>query len=168
MPKFKVSDTITIQRTWIVEAKSEYGAIDQIDGISRQAPAPDREEQIDNTPYEAEEVGPTKYRTTNRPLMLGTYPRDVVTEWVELPHEGVWRAAFPGIPTSDHMFGVFTTNRPLTADELASYQIEVVADCPACRDELHGEPVDDATIATMCEPCQAIARENQAEDAASL
>ena len=170
MPKYKVSDSITIQRTWIVEAKSEYGAIDQIDGLSRPAPDPDEEEQIDNTPYEAEridgetcpacrdelhgepvddatiatmcepcqaiareneaedaeEVGPTKYRTTNRPLMLGTYPGDVKTEWVELPYEGVWRAAFPGIPTSDHMYGVFTTDRPLTADEMASYQIEIV------------------------------------------
>ena len=124
--KYKVSDTITIQRTWIVEAKSEYGAIDQIDGLSRQAPAPDREEQIDNTPYEAEEVGPTKYRTTNRPLMLGTYPRDVRTEWVELPQDGIVPGAFPGIPTSGHRFGVFTTNRPLTADELASGQIEIV------------------------------------------
>ena len=98
MPKYKVSDTITLERTWIVEAKSEYGAIDQIDGLSRPAPDPDEEEQIDNTPYEAERIdGET---------------------------------------------------------------------CPACRDELHGEPVDDATIATMCEPCQAIARENAAEDAA--
>ena len=56
MPKFKVSDTITLERTWIVEAKSEHGAIDQIDGLSAPAPAPDEEEQIDNTPYEAERI----------------------------------------------------------------------------------------------------------------
>ena len=100
MPKYKVSDSITIQRTWIVEAESEDGAIDQVDGLYAPGQAADTEEQIDNTPYEAERI------------------------------EG--------------------------------------ETCPACRDELHGEPVDDATIATMCEPCQAIARENQAEDAASL
>ena len=168
MPKFKVSDSITIQRTWIVEAESEFGAIDKVDGLFAPGQEADREEQIDNTPYEAEEVGPAKYRTTNRPLMFGTCPRDVVTEWVELPQDGIVPGAFPGIPTSGHMFGVFTTDRPLTADELASYQIEIVSDCPACRDELHGEPVDDATIATMCEPCQAIARDNAAEDASSL
>ena len=96
--KYKVSDTITIERTWIVEARSEYGAIDQIDGLSRPAPDPDEEEQIDNTPYEAERID--------------------------------------------------------------------VADCPACRDELHGDPVDLSTYNQMCDPCQAIERENAAEDAA--
>ena len=167
MLKYKVSDSITIQRTWIVEAESEEKAIDQVDGLSAPGQAADTEEQIENTPYEAVEVPPTKYRMLYRPLMFATYPSDITTEWVELPQDGIIQAAFPGIPTSGHRFGVFTTDRPLTADELSSYQIEIVADCPACRDELHGEPVDDATIATMCEPCQAIARENEDEDEAA-
>ena len=96
--KYKVSDTITLERTWFVEAKSASEAIDKIDGLSLPAPDPDEEEQIDNTPHEAEEV---------------------------------------------------TT-------------------CPACRDELHGEPVDLSTYNRMCDPCQAISRENDAEDAAIL
>ena len=66
MTKFKVSDTITIKRTWIVEAKSEYGAIDQIDGLSRPAPEPDEEEQIDNTPYEAVDDETNKANDTSR------------------------------------------------------------------------------------------------------
>ena len=69
---------------------------------------------------------PTKYRTTNRPLMFSTYPAGVKTAWVELPQNGMVAQAFPGIPVSRHVFGVFTTDRQLTADELASYQIVVV------------------------------------------
>ena len=38
------------------------------------------------------------------------------------------------------------------------------ADCPACRDELHGEPVDLSTYNQMCDPCQAIVRDDRAED----
>ena len=128
MPKYKVSDSITIQRTWIIEAESEEKAIDQVDGLSAPGQAADTEEQIENTPYEAVEVPTTRYRTTTRPLMFATYPRDVVTEWVELPQQGAVAQAFPGIPVSKHVFGVFTTDRPLTADELASYQIEIVSE----------------------------------------
>ena len=68
----------------------------------------------------------TKYKMLYRPLMFATYPSDVITEWVELPQDGIIRGAFPGVPVSRHVFGVFTTDRPLTADELASYQIEIV------------------------------------------
>ena len=128
MPKFKVSDTITIRRTWIVEAESEYGAIDKVDGLYAPGQTADLEEQIDNTPYEAAEVPSTKYRMLYRPLMFAAYPRDVVTEWVELPQAGIVPSAFPDVPVSRHPFGVFTTDRPLTADELASYQIEIVAE----------------------------------------
>ena len=69
---------------------------------------------------------PTQYRMLYRPLMFATYPRDVVTEWVELPQDGIVPGAFPGVPVSRHVFGVFTTDRPLTGLELASYQIEIV------------------------------------------
>ena len=71
---------------------------------------------------------PIRYRMLFRPLMFATYPGDVTTEWVELPQDGVDHGAFPGVPVSRHVFGVFTTNRQLTAAELDSYQIVIVAE----------------------------------------
>jgi len=53
--KFRVSDTVTYTRSWIVDAEDEEDAIQQACDNG-----PDEstleEEQTDNTPYEAEEI----------------------------------------------------------------------------------------------------------------
>lgn len=52
MKRFVVTDTITYERHWRVEAEDEDSAIDLVsDGLLQ----PISEEQTDNTPYEAEE-----------------------------------------------------------------------------------------------------------------
>ena len=54
MPTFKVTDQVTNRRTWTVEAENQEQAISKIaagDWIE-----PDEIEQIDNAPYEAEQV----------------------------------------------------------------------------------------------------------------
>lgn len=55
MPKFKVSDTVTYARSWIVDAVDEDEAIAKAcnEGPDLRTLEAD---QIDNTPYEAEVV----------------------------------------------------------------------------------------------------------------
>ena len=68
----------------------------------------------------------TRYRMLFRPLGYATYPDGVITEWVELPHDLAGREhLFPGVPMSSYRYGVFTTDRPFTAEEMASYQIAI-------------------------------------------
>lgn len=55
MPVYKVQDTITYERTWFVEAKDEDAALTLVHAGLIGA---DEEEQISNTPYEAEELRP--------------------------------------------------------------------------------------------------------------
>lgn len=55
MPKFKVSDTITLERTWVIEAENEEAALELVS--QQQIELRDPEEvEIDNTPYEVEEI----------------------------------------------------------------------------------------------------------------
>ncbi len=53
MKTFRVIDTITFERVWYIDAPDEDEAIRRADSGAFD---PDHEEQIDNTPYEAEEL----------------------------------------------------------------------------------------------------------------
>ena len=55
----------------------------------------------------------TAYYNRNRPVGPGTVPRDVVRKWVQLPGEG------------RRPYGVYSTDRPLTDQELYTYEISV-------------------------------------------
>ena len=68
------------------------------------------------------------YTMEFRPIGFGTLPRDIITDWVRLPklEAHTLRNAFPDREVSDHVFGEFTTNRPLTAEEMKSYQVRLV------------------------------------------
>jgi hypothetical protein len=61
----------------------------------------------------------TKYRTTLRPVHGGGIPSGVKWDYVEKP-DGVNR---PDLSTSTHRYGVFTTDRPLTAEEMNHFDI---------------------------------------------
>lgn len=50
MAKFRVWDSITIERVWIVDAEDDAAAIDF---VRDNAPEPTEENQIDNEPYDA-------------------------------------------------------------------------------------------------------------------
>ena len=64
------------------------------------------------------------YRTLYRPPMFGGLP-DVWWEWAKVPTD--LAPMFPELPVSDHLYGEFHTERPLTDDEMRSFQIEKVA-----------------------------------------
>ena len=68
------------------------------------------------------------YTMEFRPVGFATLPRGVITEWVRLPklEAHTMRRAFPNTEVSEHMFGEFTTSRPLTDDEMTSYQVRQV------------------------------------------
>ena len=68
------------------------------------------------------------YTMEFRPVGFGTLPRDIITEWVRLPklEAHLLRKAFPNTEVSEHNFGEFTTNRPLTNEEMISYQVRIV------------------------------------------
>lgn len=70
----------------------------------------------------------TRYRMKYRPAGFASLPSGLFWEWVELPHDHPNPAAFPHLKRSEWRFGVFVTpDRPLTADELKAFEIEV---CP--------------------------------------
>lgn len=48
---YEVTDTITYERVWVVRAESEDAAIER---VQRGDIEPDEEEQVDQTPYQAE------------------------------------------------------------------------------------------------------------------
>ena len=89
---------------------------------------PEREATDNN--HAAEEargaVQPPVYTMLCRPVGSFTLPRGVTTTWVRLPRlDGHYmKRAFPTLETSRHMFGEFTTSRPLTKDELARFQVK--------------------------------------------
>ena len=67
------------------------------------------------------------YAMRNRPVAGCTLPPGITTEWVRLPQlDGhTMQRAFPDRETSrTRLFGEFTTNRPLTREELERYEIE--------------------------------------------
>lgn len=54
MPKFRISDTITYERTWVVDAATEEEALDK--AVNEGPPEDDsfEENQVDNSPFEVE------------------------------------------------------------------------------------------------------------------
>lgn len=66
------------------------------------------------------------YRMKYRPVSFCTLPQGVMTTWVELPPNHPNPHVFPEVPTSKWTFGVFTTQRPLTRDELVAFEIEEI------------------------------------------
>lgn len=75
------------------------------------------------------------YAMRNRPVAGCTLPPGITTDWVRLPQlDGhTMRRAFPDRETSrTRLFGEFTTNRPLTSDELERYEIDRI-DAPFLR-----------------------------------
>jgi hypothetical protein len=60
-----------------------------------------------------------------RPAGFATLPSGVSWRFVEAPQGEHWRP-FIDMPVSRHRYGVIETDRELTADELATFQIEEV------------------------------------------
>jgi hypothetical protein len=68
----------------------------------------------------------TRYRSLLRPVSTFTLPADIGGwQYVEIPAE--FSMNRPEMPVSLHRYGVFTTERPLTSDELRHFSIEVVS-----------------------------------------
>jgi hypothetical protein len=65
-----------------------------------------------------------RYRMRYRPTDRFTLPAGLDWDYVEAPHAFAHKR--PDIPRSDYRFGVFTTSRPLTDDELQMYEIDKV------------------------------------------
>ena len=65
------------------------------------------------------------YRMLYRPAGFATLPSKLGWEYVEVPpgHPNPF-----GLPVSHWMYGVIATERPLTADELQSYEIAIDED----------------------------------------
>jgi len=66
-----------------------------------------------------------RYYTRLRPVGIGTIPK-VRWEFVEVPLEIAHRR--PDLPVSRRPYGVFTTDRPLTAQELCDFEISIDGD----------------------------------------
>lgn len=63
------------------------------------------------------------YRPKYRPAGFATLPRGVVWEYAERPAmHGL--CARNDIPASSHQFGIIRTDRALSADEIATYELE--------------------------------------------
>jgi len=58
MPRFKITDTLTFAREWIVEARDEEHALDRAydEGQSSAVPGTLKEQHVDASPYDAEAV----------------------------------------------------------------------------------------------------------------
>lgn len=63
-----------------------------------------------------------RYYTRLRPVGLGTIPK-VGWSWVEQPALEMFRPVGSILPISSRRYGVFTTERPLTADEMYAFEI---------------------------------------------
>jgi hypothetical protein len=63
-----------------------------------------------------------RYYTRNRPVGLATIPK-VGWSWVEQPGIAGFRPLVSDLPVSERPFGVFTTERPLTEQELYDFEI---------------------------------------------
>lgn len=61
-----------------------------------------------------------KYRMLYRPAGFATLPKGIQWEFVEVPpgHPNPYRLEISAFP-----FGLFRTDRPLTADELTTFEI---------------------------------------------
>lgn len=63
------------------------------------------------------------YKPILRPASSFTLPAGVKWEYVEAPWDGVNR---PDLPRSSNRHGVISTDRPLTAEERAHFDLELV------------------------------------------
>ena len=74
------------------------------------------------------DTGSPVYTMLFRPVSTFTLPRGVTTEWVRLPVDAdqAMRRAFDGLGQSEHRYGEFTTNRPLTEEELERFEVRRV------------------------------------------
>ena len=78
--------------------------------------------------HRAEDGEPARrYTMQFRPPGFASLPPGVDLDWefVEAPDPAIM-ASRPGLPQSQHRYGVFTTSRPLTDVELTDYQIRIV------------------------------------------
>ena len=76
--------------------------------------------------WEPPTFGNEIYTMLYRPIMIGTLPRGVTTEWVKPPSYLGHMPALRNMPVSLHRHGEFRTSRPLTDTELESYQVKRV------------------------------------------
>jgi hypothetical protein len=60
-----------------------------------------------------------RYRSTLRPVSFATLPADLRWDYVEAPANVDRR----DIPRSEHRYGVISTDRPLTADEMYHFDL---------------------------------------------
>jgi hypothetical protein len=68
---------------------------------------------------------PNRYYNRLRPVGLGTIPK-VGWAWVEQPASEAFRPINSDLPISTYRYGVYSTDRPLTADELYAFEINEV------------------------------------------
>ena len=68
---------------------------------------------------------PNRYYNRLRPVGLGTIPK-VGWAWVEQPALAAFRPNNSDLPISSRRYGVYSTDRPLTADELYAFEINEV------------------------------------------
>ena len=123
------------QLTRVMQAQTALqAAINQLPEAIR---AKVRDRYLDEVIQEQIEVVTDEYNRLNRSpdsvytmlyrpcTQLGTLPPKVVTEWTRAPAE--LAHAFPDKPVSKRLFGEFTTNRPLTDEELKAFEIRQIA-----------------------------------------
>lgn len=68
-----------------------------------------------------------RYYNRLRPVGLGTIPK-VGWEWIEQPNLEAFRPRNSSLPISRRLYGVFTTDRPLTAEEMDTFEISEETD----------------------------------------
>jgi hypothetical protein len=68
----------------------------------------------------------SRYFNRLRPVGLGTIPK-VGWAWVEQPGLEAFRPRNSDLPVSRRPYGVYSTERPLTAQELYDYEITEIS-----------------------------------------
>ena len=84
--------------------------------------------QLQDAIYDLEDTlkKPKRYYNRLRPVGLVTIPK-VGWAWVEQPALAAFRPNNSDLPISTYRYGVYSTDRPLTADELYAFEINEVA-----------------------------------------
>ena len=67
----------------------------------------------------------THYFNRLRPVGLGTIPK-VGWQWVEQPALEAYRLRNSDLPVSERRYGVYSTERPLTDEELYAFEISEI------------------------------------------
>ena len=68
----------------------------------------------------------TAYFNRLRPVGLGTIPK-VGWQWVEQPALEAFRPRNSDLPVSERRYGVYSTERPLTDEELCAFEITEIS-----------------------------------------